>query len=429
MPEPSTDAAPAVERIASPRLAKLTADGPVDPASVAALWAAVGASGTPLVQKLPHDPDHRAVTFVWRGRPADKRVLLVANRIGDRDRRREQVFSCVPGTDVWHLTLRLRSDHRFTYQIAVDGGGVAGPDEGAEQEELAELAGTATVDPLNPVVLHRRPPQGSASVVELPDAPTAAWTGLPAGPRGLTRTISWAGTAHVAARDVHLHETPGVAADSPVLVLSDGDIWTTGMELPRILDDLVAAGRVRPLTVLAIEALDTAQRWLDLTPNAAWEDAVVNHLLPLAARTPSAAGTAIAGQSLGGLTALSLALRRPDVFGVALAQSPSLWWDPSAGPGFRKDAPPQTPWLSTQIRPDSLHRSRFRLDSGLHEGRMLGYAHHFSEAAAEAGADSRASGYNGGHDYLCWRVALVNHLIDLFPGPGSARGSYLDESL
>ena len=43
-----------------------------------------------------------------------------------------------------------------------------------------------------------------------------------------------------------------------------------------------------------------------------------------------AENTAIGGSSLGGLAALHLALRRPDVFRRAAVMSPSVWWDERA---------------------------------------------------------------------------------------------------
>jgi isoamylase len=53
---------------------------------------------------------------------------------------------------------------------------------------------------------------------------------------------------------------------------------------------------------------------------------------------PSAADTAIVGSSMGGLVALYGWLRRPDIFGLAGAMSPSLWYGREALFGFVQDA-------------------------------------------------------------------------------------------
>lgn len=63
----------------------------------------------------------------------------------------------------------------------------------------------------------------------------------------------------------------------------------------------------------------------------------------------------IGGASLGGLAALYIHLHRPDVFGGAIAMSPSLWFTRDKIEAF----------IGRQSNP---HRSRIYLDAGLHEG-------------------------------------------------------------
>jgi pimeloyl-ACP methyl ester carboxylesterase len=88
-------------------------------------------------------------------------------------------------------------------------------------------------------------------------------------------------------------------------------------------------------------------------------DLIVDRMLP-AARAhaqlregpPSAY---VAGSSMGGLAALYMHFRRPEVFGGALAMSPSLWFERRAIFGFVEAQP--TP-----------HPSRVYLDAGAREG-------------------------------------------------------------
>ena len=58
---------------------------------------------------------------------------------------------------------------------------------------------------------------------------------------------------------------------------------------------------------------------------------LVDELKPVIDRTfrtlPDAENTAIVGSSLGGLVSLYAGARRPDVFGLVGALSPSTWWD------------------------------------------------------------------------------------------------------
>lgn len=89
-------------------------------------------------------------------------------------------------------------------------------------------------------------------------------------------------------------------------------------------------------------------------------DAIVDRLLPrIHARFELVYGPGghyLGGSSLGGLAALYMHLRRPEVFGGAIAMSPSLWFTHR-----RVDA-----WLGKQSTP---YRSRIYLDAGGAEAR------------------------------------------------------------
>ncbi|MET9191004.1 enterochelin esterase domain-containing protein, partial [Streptomyces tendae] len=112
-------------RVTGPRVARLLEETEgADAARRAALtdsfWSEAEHLGSPLVEEIDGEPHHRAVTFLWRGHRATRRVLLCGNRITDRDRLAGSLLERVPGTDVWHLGLRLRSDHRGSYRLAAD---------------------------------------------------------------------------------------------------------------------------------------------------------------------------------------------------------------------------------------------------------------------------------------------------------------------
>ncbi|CAN5773813.1 hypothetical protein BH09MYX1_BH09MYX1_35230 [soil metagenome] len=110
----------------------------------------------------------------------------------------------------------------------------------------------------------------------------------------------------------------------------------------------------------------------------------------------------VGGSSLGGLAALYTHLKRPDVFGGALAMSPSLWFTRKKVDTF----------VSEQKNP---YRSRIYLDAGAREGggRMLplteAMASHFRNrgwAKPDEVRDLRVMlrpDARGGHDEGSWR--------------------------
>jgi predicted alpha/beta superfamily hydrolase len=167
-------------------------------------------------------------------------------------------------------------------------------------------------------------------------------------------------------------------AKRPVLVLFDGQNvfgdegsfaggWHTHHAIDRV-------GRWKPTPPLVV-AIDHGHhaRIDELTPFVddrhgggklgAITDAIVKHLLPRLherfdhtyALAHGPAGHYIGGASLGGLAALYTHLHRPDVFGGAIAMSPSLWFTRERVAAF----------IHAQSNPC---RSRIYLDAGLLEG-------------------------------------------------------------
>ncbi|MBD0843995.1 enterochelin esterase [Streptomyces sp. TRM68416] len=417
-------------RITGPRVARLVAQlAEADDTRRAALtdvfWAEAESLGTPLVEELEDDPGHRAVTFLWRGHRATRQVLLCANRIVDREHLAGSLLERVPGTDVWHLGLRLRADHRGSYRMAAD---ISPKEPPAHLGELQQLLRSLTVhaapDPLNPRSLPTRWNPVSASVFTLPHAPAQPWAGrrgtVPAGrvKRHRVPAASLGGE-----RDTWVYLPPGHDARGaeplPVLVLSDGDMWFGRLGFGHTLDALIADRALPPLAVLAPDAVDRHTRWRELGARDAFGEFLADELLPWAAgRLPLATDprrTVVAGQSLGAITALYAGYVRPERFGHVLAQSPSLWWRPGL-PALRGPKPPVfgTPWLVSRFtgverRPVTVH-----LDVGLHEGSMVDHSRALYQALCKKGYPVTYDEFNGGHDYACWHGALADGLVRLF---------------
>ncbi|MYZ17221.1 enterochelin esterase [Streptomyces sp. SID339] len=402
------------------------------PAVLDAFWKNIAESGgTPLVEPVEGDPGHRAVTFLWRGHRATREVLLLANRLFDRERLADALLTPLPGTDVWYRTLRLRSDHRASYRIAADlAPGDLPADPETRQRRLRALVPHAAHDPRNPRRIGDRWGQPDSSVLALPDAPAQPWTERRDGiPRGRVERHRLPAGALGAERDVWTYLPPGgPRPDSPVVVLCDGDMWFGRLALEDTLDALAADRAVPPPVVLAPDAVDRLTRWHDLTAHDAYVTFLADEVLPRAAErltlTLRPARTAVAGQSLGGLTSLYAALRRPDRFGAVLAQSPSLWWRPGLPHGTPRPAPAdETPWLAECFATDTPSRPplRVHLDVGLHEGTMVDHSRCMYETLAARGDLVSLREYNGGHDYACWRGGIAEGLVNLLGHAGAVR--------
>jgi enterochelin esterase-like enzyme len=371
------------------------------PGGTEEFWAAVRRTGTPLIGPDPLGAgDHRAVTFLWRGTPATRAVRVLPNKLADPGDSAGNLMERVPGTDVWHWTLRLRHDWRGTYDLYADEG------DGSTE------AGRRRRDPFNPLSLPHRWDGTPVSCAELPAAPRAAdWQPRPGTPRGTVTEHQVRATRLGGSRRVWLYRPPGGTPDQrdlPVLVLLDGEHWQPRLGVSRLLDTLIADGRLPPLAAVLPEAVDGATRWRELTCDPAYVAFLTDDLLPWAARrlplTRDPARTVIAGQSLGGLTAAYAALAAPHRFGNVLAQSGSFWWPVG----------PDAEWLTRTLARGPRPPVRFRLSFGEQEWVVLPAARRLRDTLAALGChDSSYREFNGGHDYLCWRTEMADGLVEL----------------
>lgn len=426
LPETRSGALPI--RVTGPRVSRLvdrlaTADDAQRTALTAEFWTEVQRLGTPLVEELAADPDHRAVTFLWRGHRATRQVLLFANRLVDREHLAGSLLERIPDTDVWHLGLRLRADHRGSYRMAADISPKQPPtDPDRLQLRLRSLLAHAAADPLNSRSIPTRWSPAAVSVYALPHAPAQPWAQRRGRvPAGRVERHAVATQALGGARDTWVYLPPGHerhrSSPLPVVVLCDGDMWFGRLGFGETLDVLIADGALPPLAVLSPDAVDRHTRERELGGRDAFVDFLADELLPWAAgRWPLATDprrTVVAGQSLGAVTALHAARLMPGRFGKVLAQSPSLWWRPGLPPGAPRPQVQGMPWLVRSCAAAGPRPLTVHLDVGLHEGALVDQTRVLDDALHSAGHTVTRAEFNGGHDYACWHGALADGLVRL----------------
>ncbi|MBQ0826973.1 enterochelin esterase [Streptomyces sp. RG38] len=379
------------------------------PGETEEFWTGVRRRGTPLVGPDPRgDAAYRAVTFLWRGTAATRAVEVVPNKLGDPHDPAVNRMTHLPGTDVWHWTLRLRHDWRGTYELRADEGDGPRPDASGPRRRLAA---PRRPDPFNPRTLPHRWDAGPVPYAELPAAPRGTdWEPRPGLPRGTVTEHTLSSARLGRSGRLWLYQPPAAVprpAALPVLILLDGEHWQPRLGLSHLLDNLIADGRLPPLAAVLPEAVDEATRWTELSCRPAYADFLTGELLPWAARrlplTDDPARTVIAGQSLGGLTAAYAAALAPGRFGNVLAQSGSFWWPVG----------PDAEWLTRTLGAGPRLPVRFRLSCGEQEWAALPSARRFHDTLAALGHDVSYREFDGGHDYLCWRTELADGLVEL----------------
>ena len=233
-------------------------------------------------------------------------------------------------------------------------------------------------------------------------------------PRGGVDRLSVDGTRAWIYRPPHIRGVPALrdvprparppddpaSSATPLLVLFDGDMWARRLHLGDALDRAIALGLLPPLHVAMLDSLDVETRWRTLGVPGGHVDAVLDGLLPhiRACYPVSAQGaeTIVAGQSLGGLSALwTLALGEGTV-GHAIAQSPALWRFDVAEPLLAERR-----WAGADIQAGAYETETLALSTGL------------VTTLKGAGRRARLAVACGGHDWAWWRIGLLDSLADI----------------
>lgn len=393
-----------------------------------AFWARVAQRGTPLLEPLPGSSALR-VTFLWRG--AQTRSVRAFWTLRSAD---QVLFSRLPGTDLWHLSITLPPDTRLSYQLAPDVPVLPGADRLRQRRAILAVA---QADPLNPRRWLQQPGSdryGEQSVLEGPQAPPEP--GLqprPGQPRGQVQTLPWDSTRLGNRREISVYTPAGYDAAGPalpLLLLFDQDAYLSRVPTPQLLDTLIAAGRLPPLIAVLVANPSNAVRARELPCNPVFADEIVQGLLPWLRQryriTAEPARSVVAGSSYGGLAAAWLGLRHPQVFGRVLSLSGSFWWSPELTPGAAPaglDDRREGQWLTRQFVHAPRSEVEFFVAAGLFErsapndsAGILETSRHLRDVLQAKGQRVHYREFAGGHDYLAWRGELVRGLLALLGG-------------
>jgi len=204
-------------------------------------------------------------------------------------------------------------------------------------------------------------------------------------------------------RKVHLYQ-PATSEPSPLLVVFDGNDYRRRAKLVKIVDNLIAQERIRPLA-LAMVANRKKARGVEYACNDATLGFLASNLLPFAQEKlnlidvrahPGAYG--VMGASMGGLISLYSAIRLPEIFGYVLSQSGGFDEEFVLTDLIRLSDPmPLKIWMDVGVF-DFLYEENIRMHALL---QSKGYDVTFAE-------------YAGGHNYPAWRNDVWRGLEALF---------------
>lgn len=275
----------------------------------------------------------------------------------------------------------------------------------ARLEYVLRLDGRDVLDPLNP---RRVAGFGGAvhSEVRMPGyAPVVAEEEDAFVPRGQVVSFEHRSALLGNTRRVHVYVPAGYDPKGsrryPEAWLGDGTSYVESVRVPRLLDRLIAEGRLEPLVAVFV---DPTERRVEYMAHAGYRRMMVEELVPRITSEYRVEGRAdrrlLAGGSRGGQMAVDLCLAAPEVFGLCGAWAPAI-----------------SPRTAEEILGPRRSSGRFALLRALFDARFGPDAPALRDALVARGARVAYLEAPQGHTLGAWPDLTALVLLELLPAP------------
>ncbi len=322
------------------------------------------------------------VTFIWQGKSAP----LLIDDLHNWEEAPQTMQRA--GTELWAYSMSIADDAYLEYAL------------------LDPKTGERLPDPLNPKRIwnginaynhYFYMPHNAPTPLTQPDKDAAIGK--------VTRHQAQVKEYVVGAkRTVYLYEPP-VKTPVPLVVVYDGVDYLKRAKLNVIVDNLIAAKRVRPFAMAMIQNGGSA-RTLEYSCSESTLGFVFECVIPLAQEhltltPPGGDPYGIVGSSLGGLMAMYTGMRLPQVFGKVLSQSGAfiLPEHEFVVVDLVRYAPP--PGIDIWM------------DAGRYEWLLDGNRQLYA-LLKEKNYKAKYHEFSGGHNYTAWRDDIWRGLEALF---------------
>ena len=412
----------------------------------ASWWEEVNQIGMPCIKN--QEDEDCLVLFIWRDPQGDEEhsetndVILHVSGLTNHNTWDPTCLKRLNGSDVWFASLIVDAQWRGSYSylpINVNQSPrlvkkVKGETKSAQRAWWLEIVKNQIPDYLNayPMIVSG---WGMSSPLHLPNAPKElGWNEWDQGklkqlPVNESRYLDWYSEQLQIQRKCTLFSTANT--DAPLVILLDGEKWEAKTGTLSVLQHLTNTNEISPAHYLLIPSINAATRWQELSCYRPFWNAVIDELLPqvkayLIQSEILIDDYIIAGQSLGGLSALYAGAEFPDYFSKVITLSGSFWWPEIqrmqdadtfklANPDWQT-IPPKNSLADLALNNliNVAHLSIYQT-VGIAEQDLCVYNDIHQKALEQKGATIFYDKVNGGHDWLSWRSALINGLIKLIP--------------
>lgn len=424
------------------------------------LWAQMY---SPLIEPIPNDQTRSLVTFLYRLSDDDiknEAIIYFYSSITGCSLKDIDILKRIEGTDICSLTLTLPNDLRSAYNFIVIDNTLTLPTSvepeihpdapspsgdflllnkkiGLLFEHKKLLVDTKNprkidypVDFDNPIEFY-----ATESILELPNAPQNKF--LPSSSvlvkserdelKHQSRLLEKNLTFNEETRKYWIYLPLSYEKDSvktyPLLLFLDGSTYVDIIPTPSILDHMITDGTLSDTIAVFFDCSET-HRWQEYYCNDAFTKFIAVDFIETLkkedhlriADDPSL--RTIAGSSASGLAAFYAGITYHAVYGNVIAQSASF------------EGKKMSDLLSfIDLHAEQLSQSLFIIESGSYEDVAIEliFPDHEQQIISHKQAEDKVteqllsknitvhhSTYCGGHNYVCWRVSLVDRLMDLF---------------
>ena len=208
-------------------------------------------------------------------------------------------------------------------------------------------------------------------------------------------------------RDVYLYSPPA-KGPFPLLLVYDGPDYLHRARLTAIVENLIAAGRIRPIAMAFLQN-GRSRRHLEYICSDATISWLDREVLPLARKhlklvnikeNPGAHG--VLGASAGGIMAMYTGMRMPEIFGKILSQSGVFSLE-------GRDLA-----VVDLVRYRHAHGLKIWMDIGILDDLLADNRMMYS-LLREKNYDVTYREFSGGHNYTSWRDDVWRGLEQMFP--------------
>ena len=321
-------------------------------------------------------------TYIWQGKTAP--LLIDDLHHWEEDPQTMQRA----GTDLWSHSMPLAADAYIEYAF------------------LDPKTGERILDPLNPNRIWNGIKAYNHYFYMPRSGPTPLVKSVKGVARGLVSRHKLPTKEYVIGenRTVYLYQ-PAVKTPVPLVVVYDGPDYLKRGRLNVIVDNLIAAQRIRPFAMAMVQNGGQA-RGLEYSCSESTLGFVFDCVIPLAQEhltltAPGGESYCALGASMGGLMALYTGMRLPHVFGKVLCQSGAF------------NFPEYQSVVVDLVRYAPIPEIKFWMNAGRYEW-LLESNRQMYALLKEKKYEVKYHEYSGGHNYTSWRNDIWRGLEALF---------------